>query len=181
MSYTEKECIGCNRVLSLPPKTLCNRCRDAIRKFPTLRSQNDTQISVYKIVDCAPVPGVCYSGYNTAIPFGVALSNFLQAYGRVDAEDGDIRAEGFKARWRESCGYPQGSEALAVEKNLFYMASAQNSLFDLLMYRLADLIREAQQVGQEKGQNLLFQLNDGSLSLSDFNEKLSKAASRSKY
>lgn len=174
MSYTEKECIGCNRVLPLPPKTLCLRCREAIRNYPTAKVKQETIMAVFKIADCAPVPGVC-AGYKNAVPFGVALSNFLQASGKVDTENGDVRVESFKAHWRESSHYPKDMAELREEKNLFLMARDQNSLYDAVMYRLADLIREAELVGRKKGQNLLFQLNDGSLSLDDFNEKLSES------
>lgn len=180
-SYTNKECPGCGRFLPLAPKAVCRACRDAISEYPQLKASENVRMSEYKIGLVAPVPGVM-SGYKTAKAFGLVMSEFLRANGSLPLDQLKTFANEFKSRSSESCHFPNEASYEETTQNiLFLMTQEQRGLYEMLMYRMADVIREAIQVGQEKGQNLLFQLNDGSLSMSDFNDKLTKAQQRSKY
>lgn len=182
MSYTTKECIGCGRFLPLPPKTLCRSCKDAIREHPLLLASKRDDIRQWKIADVAAVPGIILK-YNSAVPFAIAMSEFLKANGSKPIDDHEGRhIHPFRYRGEESCFIPdQCTFEQKEEKTLIVMTQEQRTLYTRLMYALGDVIREAVQVGQEKGQNLLFGLNDGSISFNDFNEKLFKAQSRSKF
>jgi hypothetical protein len=179
--YTSKECPGCGRFLSLPPKSVCRNCSNAIREYPQLKAAENVRMSEYKIGLVAPVPGLICN-YKTAKEFGKVMSEFLRANGSLPLEQLKVYANDFKYRSDESCHFPNDASYQEYEQNiLMLMTQEQRSLYTMLMYRMADVIREAEQVGQEKGQNLLFQLNDGSISLNDFNEKLAKAQQRSKF
>lgn len=182
-NYTPKECIGCRRVLPLAPKSLCIPCRTAISEYAKLKVSSIPR-ELLRIGRVAPVPGLM-SGYKTAEELGVAISEFLREGCSIelDADSGKVPcAREFRYRSEESCHHPRTSSCADTEEVLYFsMGEGQRTKYTRLMYVLADVIREAQHVGQEKGQNLLFQLNDGTLSVNDFNEKLQKAQTRSKF
>lgn len=182
-SPTEKECPGCKTRQKFYAGDVCYTCTTKLRDYPSMKATLDQVANgASKRVHFGarlPLPFGCYSAPSRE-RMAEALSELLQASFPTEAvTDGEV-SEPWKERGATQMHMPDGFfEVRHRDSHLCeFIATVPREFEDALrrfLYVTGDVMRECNAEGRVQGQNLLFQLNDGSLSLDDFNDRLSRA------
>lgn len=186
---TLKQCPGCKAQKRFYTGDVCYECEQKIKLYAgtkealEIASGNRKTCKVH-FGEYLPIPMATVS-LQSAETLSKALANLVRALAPCyEAE----RPQGvpFHANyaWNE-----HGASKMPVGDNT--RMPVHNSEYDMttiatvpvefgeayseLMHRLGEALRESERKGQIRGQNLLMQLNDGELSMADFNERLSRA------
>lgn len=182
-SPTEKECPGCKTRQKFYAGDVCYTCTTKLRDYPSMKATLDQLAGgASKRVHFGarlPLPFGCYSAPSRE-RMSEALSELLQASFPTEAvPDGEV-SEPWKERGATRMHVPDGFFEVRHNDShqCDFIATVPREFEDVLrrfLYVTGDVMRECNAEGRVQGQNLLFQLNDGSLSLDDFNDRLSRA------
>lgn len=182
-SPTEKKCPGCKTMQKFYAGDVCYTCTTKLRDYPSLKATAD------KVA--GGTSKRLHFGVRLALPFGcytapsrermaLALSDLLQASFPTEV----VPAGEVANPWIE-----RGAARMNLTEGFFevrhrdsyqcdFIATVPNDFEEALrrfLHSTGDVMRECNAEGRVQGQNLLFQLNDGSLSLDDFNDRLVRA------
>lgn len=172
--YSKKACPGCSSVFELPPNTVCHNCVVAIRGYPkaraTLAASDKANLREYLLGERSGIPSTIYQ-YVSAPLFAEALSGLLRYVGNAVE---NTEPQGFHNPRRVD--YPHYGTLECQHKDIdaqhwrIHLPKDIGVHLSLLFESIREVVAEAKQKGKSEGQNLLFQLNSGDLSLNDFND-----------
>ncbi len=191
--YKERECPGCKTVLRLPPQTLCSDCKETLREVDRVKGE------VGKFQDrkmyCLNNPFIGYQDYKKRLRFdhirvtvGYDKGFRYSDQECVEEESKDLTelfqaglrmvATPLKTDWcwgnrNEEAFFPLDDDhrkdgpllELPVEAKKYFSAMATAIKLEL---------QEAYDLGYEHGRALLMGLADGTLSVGEYNEAVTK-------
>jgi len=176
--FTKKICPGCRSEVEIMPNSVCGSCAEAIREYQKVKvmaALNDkANLCEYLIGERSGIPSAIYK-YKSAINFAKAISLLLRTVGHAML---NTRPKGFHNHRRIS--YSHSGVMECEHKDIdqqdwqIHLPKETEKSLSLVYQTIQDVVKEAENIGQSKGQNLLFQLNSGSLSIDDFNNAATK-------
>lgn len=172
--YTKKKCSGCGSVTSLRPGTVCGSCQQAIMSYPELKARaglmDASRLRQYFIGERTGIPSGIYS-MSAARDFAEAMSSLLRVVGQATPNQQEQRFH------NSSIPEPSFITMLEVEHRdrnrsdfRIHLPEGTTEALRALYLSIQMLVQEAEAKGQQKGRQLLLQLNSGELSVADFNE-----------
>ncbi len=183
-SPTEKECPGCKTRQKFYAGDVCYTCSTRLRDYPSMKATLDQMAggasSRVHFGSRLPLPFGCFSAPSRE-RMAEALSKLLQAsFATEVVEDGEV-SDPWKERGASRMQL-MGAGFFEVRHRDSYLCEFIASVPQEFESALRDFLnvtgtvmRECNAEGRAQGQNLLFQLNDGSLSLNDFTDRLERA------
>lgn len=182
-SPTEKECPGCKTRQKFYAGDICHACTTKLRDYPSMKATLDQiaggETRRLHFGARLPLPFGCYSAPSRE-RMAEALSNLVQASFPTEAVPAGTVSDPWKERGATRMHMHEGFfEVRHRDSDLCeFIATVPKEFQDALRRFLIvtdTVMRECNAEGRAQGQNLLFQLNDGSLSLDDFNDRLARA------
>lgn len=172
--YSKKPCPGCGSVLALPPNTVCHSCVVAVRDYPKARAalaaSDKANLREYLMGERSGIPSTIYQ-YVSAPLFAGALSGLLRYIGNAVE---NTEPQGFHNSHRVNYSHHGVLECqhkdIDAQDWRIHLPKDVESHLSLLFEAIREVVAEAKQLGKSEGQNLLFQLNSGDISLNDFND-----------
>lgn len=179
--FTKKSCPGCGSVVEIPPNSVCRPCSDAIREYPKLKlivESNDTSnLCEYLIGERSGIPSAIYK-FKSAVNFAKAISLLLRSVGYAVVNTKPKSFHNPRRLSYSNYGVMEcGHKDIDQQDWQIHLPKGTEMALGHVYQAVHDAIKEAEDLGQSKGQNLLFQLNSGSLSIDDFNNAATKSKS----
>lgn len=191
-SPTEKQCPGCKTQQRFYTGDVCYTCEQKIKNYASTKAaldlaMGDRPTCKVHFGEYLPVPLATVS-LESAAGLSRALANLVRAL--VPNYKPEIDPEAVKMD-RNYAWNTLGASKMSLYEGC--RMPVHNSDYDMscvatvpkefgpaynnMVHQLGQVIREAERRGQVRGQDLLMQLNEGDLSLNDFNDRLARAQS----
>ena len=189
---SKKTCPGCKQTGQFYTGDVCYECGQKLRSYDTLKAQaemagGERATGRVHFGEFVPLPIAAYK-LPSEESFSRAMAAFICATAPAfkappkDLINGDT--EWYHRGWKQYQAHkmPMG-DGMRVFKhnsefdvdNIVVVPDEFSQAYRTLMVWLAKLLKESYSNGQVYGQNLLFQMNAGDLSLKDFNDRLERA------
>lgn len=189
-SPTAKECPGCKQQAKFYAGEVCYECTVKLRDFDSIKSSLE-QLNggrgarKFHFGEFLPVPILTHRLPSQA-RLSRALSELIRSTAPYFQPAGDA-TKIWKEAWNDfGAGRldPGDGETMPRHNAQYdgnFIATVPDGFFGAyheLMRALALILQENRAEGQARGQNLLMQLNDGEISMTDFTRALSDATKR---
>lgn len=179
-SFTKKPCPGCGNEVAIAPGSVCGNCATAIREYPAARaalsSVDHNQLREYLLGARTCIPSKVY-GYTSSLTLAAALSDLLRCVGHATPnQDEQTFHNHRKLPYRQFGVLECEHRDKDCQDWRVHLPPAIEGSLATLFTAIEAVAEEAEAKGQSKGQNLLFQLNSGTLSLTQFNDAAIKGA-----
>lgn len=180
---TKKQCPGCKQQKPFYAGEVCYDCENKLRDYPSMKATLDQltagNIQRYSYGHRMALPMACYHAPSRQ-QMAEALSKVVQAAFPTEAVEPGTLDDAWKQRRAGGFSKPDGFfEVVHRDEDACDFISSVPSGFHSALFNFlrvtGQVMRECNAEGRVQGQNLLFQLNDGSLSLDDFNNQLVRA------
>lgn len=180
---TEKECPGCNTRQRFYSGSVCHGCSTKLRDYPSMKAALDKaaggDTKRLHFGARLALPHGCYSAPSRE-RMAEALSELLRASFPTEVvQEGEVSDPwGQRGATKMHCGDGFFEVVHRDSHQCEYIATVPKEFEAALrkfLQAAGTVMRECNAEGRAQGQNLLFQLNDGSLSLDDFNERLARS------
>ena len=187
-SATEKECPGCKTRQKFYAGNVCHQCEIKLRDYPSLKATVD-QASGGSAVRLhfgarLALPMGCYK-----LPGSERMAEALSELVRASFPTEEVSPGEVTDPWVQ-----RGAGRMYSGDGFFEVRHRDTQLCDFIstvprefqealrkfLFATDAVLRESNAEGRVQGQNLLFQLNDGSLSLDDFNVRLTQTQNGNK-
>ena len=170
--YKKRECPGCGDEYPMPANEICFECTGKIKNFnqmqELLKKTQHSEQALLGFVERIPLPNVLgFDKKSTeACEFRQSLEAMINELSPiVEGKNGSL-LQPFRVNHDGKCsGYGWKST------KVFNAPRSFENVYGDFALALSNIIQYAYKQGQNRGQSLLKQLNDGSLSMSDFEER----------
>lgn len=180
---TKKQCPGCKQQKLFYAGEVCSTCENILRDYPSMKAALDqhatAEMTRYTYGHRMALPMACLQAPSRQA-MAEALSQLVQTAFPTETVEPGAYEDVWKQR-RATGFFKQDGFFEVVHRDTQacdFISSAPRAFEDALLNFLratGQVMRECNAEGRVQGQNLLFQLNDGSLSLDDFNNQLVRA------